>query len=274
MPALRALTLVALATSMLTGCITRFSNEPFLDTKTLRIYLRSEKTLTGVVERDREQPAIIAPVRMTYILARIDVRNQGDSGKVQEGAIPADMLYEIGEGLSGALAKANPNQDVVVMAFRKERRLGVFDEDYMTSLLAYVRDGSLFIHLSQLNWPIPKRRDLELPEPRIGDHSARFRVQPDVAMTVVDAQSLAVDWKDPIFAHETRTKLLPTGEVLRKTILLESPPEPEVETVPEIPDSITSEQLRALADLEDERRSGAITEPQYRARKREILEGQ
>jgi hypothetical protein len=275
MTARRTLAIAALAVLALPGCMTRFVRESVLDESEVRIYLRSEKRLLGGgIDPGYEHPATIAPVRLTHILSRIDVRASVKEGNRREAAIATDFLFPAGEGLSQALARAESHQAVVVMLFRKDRSLGVFDRKYMTSFLTYVRDGSLFIHLSHRDWEVPDRRDLELPEPRVGDEYTKARMQPGIGMTVVNAQGVAIDWRNPVFARATRTKLLPTGEVLRKTILLESAPEApdDVPAAFEIPDGITPEQLRDLADLEEQRRDGSITEPQYRSRKRDILE--
>jgi hypothetical protein len=266
---------IALLALSLGGCVTRFFKEPVFDSEGIQIYLRTEKGFRSVVEKDYEHPTTIASVRLAHILSRIDVRHRAEDGGRREGAIPTDMLYALAEGLSAAFARANSNEQVVVMAIEKRRSLGIFDGDFLTSLVAYVRAGSLFIHLSRLEWPVPQRRGLELPEPRIGDDFSKFRVQGGDAMTVVDPQSVAIDWRDPIFRRPTRTKILPTGEVVRKTILMESAPETwdDVPEIPEMPPDLTPEQLRALADIEEARRDGEITEPEYRARRRAVLEG-
>ena len=102
----------------------------------------------------------------------------------------------------------------------------------------------------------------------------RFKLFGGTAMTLIDKQSVAVNWRDPIFKRPTRTKLLPTGEVRRKTILLESPEEledEELEGPAKLPTGLTAAKLRALADLEEGRETGRITEAEYRARQREIL---
>jgi len=263
--------LLLLAGLALPACTTRFVKQPLIDEPETKVYLRTEKSLGGVVEKGYEHPAVIAPVRLAHVLSRIDVRHSADDGNRREGALPAEQLFPLGESISQALAKAGPDQDVVVMLLRKERSLGVFSHTFLTSFFCYVRDGSLFFFLSHRDWEVPDRRDLDLPEPRPGDDFAKVRMQADIAMTVVDRQGLAIDWRDPIFARPTRTKVLPTGEVVRKTILLESPP--EADELPEptaLPEGLSPEQLRALADLEEQRRAGAITEPEYRARKRDI----
>lgn len=264
--------LLLLAGLALSACTTRFVKQPLIDEPEIKVYLRTEKSLRGVVEKGYEHPAVIAPVRLAHVLSRIDVRHSADDGNRREGALPTEQLFPLGESVSQALAKAGPDQDVVVMLLRKEHSLGVFSHTFLTSFFCYVRDGTLFFFLSHRDWEVPDRRDLELPEPRAGDDFAKVRMQADVAMTVVDRQGLAIDWRDPIFARPTRTKVLPTGEVVRKTILLESAPEADDPTESAaLPEDLSPEQLRALADLEEQRRAGAITEPEYRARRRDIL---
>jgi len=63
--------------------------------------------------------------------------------------------------------------------------------------------------------------------------------------------------------------------VVRRTILMESAEETgEVEDVSlpdQLPENLSSATLRALADLEDERRLGDINEAEYNARRRRII---
>jgi hypothetical protein len=264
-----ALLLLAL---LLGGCITRPVKEPVFKKDAIEVTLRSEKRWFRTVDKGFSHPITIAPVRMAYILSRIDLR-PGHEDKERTPAIPTEFLFPIAEGISEALGRATPDQEVVVMAVRETKRFGIFDHDYLTSFVVYVRDERLYLHMGHHDWQIPPRRDERLPEPRIGDHPERFRLYPGTAMALVDSQSLAIDWRDPIFARPTRTKVLPTGEVVRKTILMESPPEVDEssESVEPLPGDLSPEQLRALADAEEARRSGKMTEAEYRARRREIL---
>jgi hypothetical protein len=184
------------------------------------------------------------------------------------------MLISIAEGVSKALAQADPDQEVVVMAVRRFKRFHVFERKYLTSFVAYARDDHLYIHMARSEWEVPQRRQDKMPEPRIGEHPTDFRLYSGLAMTLVDAQSVAVEWRNPVFARPTRTQILPSGEVRRKTILMESPPEewstePAVEALPE---NLSPQQLRALADLEEQRQQGRVTEAEYREQRREILE--
>jgi hypothetical protein len=93
-------------------------------------------------------------------------------------------------------------------------------------------------------------------------------------MTLVDGQSVAAAWRNPVFKKPSRTRIMPSGEVVRRTILMES--EEEDETSAEsgferLPENLSSSTLRELADLADERHRGEITEAEYNARRHQII---
>ena len=76
---------------------------------------------------------------MAHILSRIDVRASAAQGGKRQPAIPTETLFPIAEGVVKALNRADPDQEVVVMSIQKTRNFGVFDHDFLTSFLAYVR---------------------------------------------------------------------------------------------------------------------------------------
>jgi hypothetical protein len=268
------------------GCATPVTEDVFSEGP-VKVTLRSEKNwqFGTLIEKNYDHPVTISPVRIAHILSRIDARKAGK----REPAIPTDMLFGIAEGVGRALQRAGSEQEVVVMANQRERRLGIFDHDYLTSFVCYVQGPQLFIYLNRMDWEVPQKDRDDPPQPKIGEHRMDFRVYPSEAMELVDTQSVAVVWRDEIFARPTRTKVLPTGRVVRKTILLESteeePPTSTVEEeeaaapkAPETPERVapsglTPEQLRALADLEEARRAGEITEAEYAAEQQKILTG-
>ena len=143
--------------------------------------------------------------------------------------------------------------------------------------ITYVRGDELYIHLSRSDWEIPPRREDSLPEPKIGKFPSNFRIVPGRAMELVDQQAVAVAWRDAIFKRPTRTRVSASGKLLRREILMESPddePVPSasapVEPAP-IPTDLSPEALRALADLEERRRDGEISENRYQSERRQIL---
>ena len=277
--------LAACVAALAAGCKTPVVEDVFSEGP-VKVTLRAEKhwQLGPLIEKNYDHPVTISPVRLAHILSRIDARKAGK----REPAIPTNMLFGIAEGMSRALSRAGAEQEIVVMANERRRRVGIFDHDYLTSFVAYVQGPQLFIYLNRLDWEVPQKDRDKPPEPKIGEHRMRFRVYPSEAMELVDQQSVAVIWRDEIFARPTRTKVLPSGRVVRKTILLESdveelPPaedgedaadpkarEPEV-AAPVAPSGLSPEQLRALADLEEARRDGEITEAEYAAEQQRIL---
>jgi hypothetical protein len=269
--ALPLLALLALA------CATPVKEDVFKESG-VNVFLRSEKTwyFGSLIEKDYDHPVTISPVRIAHILSRIDVRLAGK----REPAIPTDMLFTIAEGISRSLARAGPEQEVVVMATEKERRIGIFDHDYLTSFVAYVKGPQLFVYMARIHWEVPAKQRDDPPLPKIGEERMAFRLYPSKGMELVEGQGVAADWRNDIFARPTRTKVLPSGKVVRKTILLESDDdEPSTTTsdtdqqapVVEVPRGLSPAQLRALADLEEARQAGEITEAEYVARQQEIL---
>ncbi len=274
---LRVAALLVVA-SLASSCISP-SKQPVFEDGGIEVSLRSDSRWFTTVEKNYEHPITIAPVRIAHILSRLDLRPPtgvilfDDDNKDRVPAIETEMLYPIGQGISDALAAANSDQEVVVMAIRDTKRWGIFDHDYLTSFVAYVRDDRLYIHLSRFNWEIPKRRDDRLPEPRVGDAPQRFRLFSGTAISPVSDQAVAVDWRDAVFARPTRTRIQPGGTVVRREILMESPAEVEdIQDPLQMRDDLSPQQLRDLADVEEARREGRITETEYRIRRRKILE--
>ncbi len=237
-----------------------------------KILLRSQKKGGTTIARGFDHPVTIAPVRITHILSRIDMRRE--EGR-REPAIPTDLLYPLGDEIKKALALASPDQEVVVQAIRRGKRMGIFDRWYLTNLLLFVKNDLLYIQVSRIDWEIPPRRVDRLPEAHAGEYPQAHRLVPDEAMTLADHQTLAIDWKAPIFKKPTRTRMTALGKVLRREILMESLEDDTFfEPTPSITDQLTPEQLRALADLEEARRDGKVTEADYTARKGQILRGE
>ena len=243
---------VALLATLNAGCFTRTLRTTVYDNQRTEVSLRSQVRGSQSVARGFDHPLTIAPVRVAHILSRVDLRTEAKKGTERAPAIPLDSLYQIAEGVSKALAEAGPDQEVVVLSIRKSKRFVLFDRQYLTSFLVYAKGEALMLHFSRSDWEIEVRREDRLPEPHIGEHPMKFRIIPTKAMTLVDAQSVAVDWRDPIFRKPSRTRLLPGGRVVRRTILMESPEDEFDQPLPQGTggESLSPETLRKLADLE------------------------
>ncbi len=89
-----------------------------------KVMLRGEKTFGGgSVEKNYDHPVTISGARLAHILSRIDVRTDDDDANSRKPAIPAEIVFELGEKLSNALAKASKDEEVVVIANLKSRQM-------------------------------------------------------------------------------------------------------------------------------------------------------
>jgi hypothetical protein len=265
---------LALATS---ACGPRYARVTIQDSGGLIVQLRAERQGDETVDRGFAHPATVSRARITNILSRIEVRKE--SGKesekeaAREPAIPAEFLYDLGDLVSAALGKANPSQEVVVRAVRKARRLGIFTEKFLTSFVAYVLGDDLYVHLSRVDDSLPKDSEDTIPEPWPNREVMPFKVLPSDGIVPVGAQAVSVAWRDPLFRAPGQVRVGTGGKILRRQILLEDPEEPPETTTPDISGHLSPETLRALADLEELRRHGAISEAAYQERRRSILAG-
>ena len=261
----------------LAGCGAKTVRKTVVQEGGIEVILRGQ-TKGGVpVDRGFQHPAAISGVRLSHLLSRIDIRTEDEKTSDRTPAIHAEILYDVGDALSKGLSLADSSQEIVVMAKRRTRRLGVFTEDFLTSFVAYVKGDRLYIYLSRIDWQIPKNSNDPVTEPKIDKPVMKFHVLPSEAMQAVSTQAVAADWRDPIFQQPTAVRITATGKVVRRTILMESAPDQPAGPTPEAGDqtivggNLSPETLRKLADLEEARRRGELTEGEYSARKRSIL---
>ena len=154
-----------------TGCITRSVKEPVFEQDLTQVLLRSQVKSGETLPKGFQQPLPISAARMAHILSRIDLRT-GSEDAEREPAIPLESLYVIADGMSKAFAKANPDQEVVVMSIRRGKHWGIFDRRYLTSLVAFVKDDLIYIYLARTDWEIPtnlQTRAPRAPRRRAGD---------------------------------------------------------------------------------------------------------
>jgi hypothetical protein len=255
------------------ACGPRYARVTVQDSGGLIVQLRAEMRGEEAVDRGFAHPATISRARITNILSRIEVRLESGKETSREPAIPAEFLFDLGDLVSAALAKADPSQEVVVRAIRKERRLGIFTAKYLTSFVAYVLGDDLYVHLSRVDDSMPQDTDDTIPEPWPNREVMPFKVLPSDGIVPVGAQAVVVAWRDPLFRTPGQVRVGPGGRVFRRQILLESPEEEPEDSAAEITGHLAPETLRALADLEELRRQGAISEATYQARRRAILAG-
>ena len=254
-----------------TACGPRYARVTIQDSGGLIVQLRAERQGDETVDRGFAHPATISRARITNILSRIEVRLEDEKEAAREPAIPAELLFDLGELVSAALVKADSSQEVVVKAIRKERRFGIFTEKYLTSFVSYVLGDDLYVHLSRVDDLLPKDSEDTIPEPWPNREVMPFKVLASDGIVPVGTQAVVVAWRDPLFRAPGQVRVGPGGQILRRQILLESPAEETEATTPAIGGHLSPETLRALADLEELRRQGAISEAAYQERRRSLL---
>jgi hypothetical protein len=276
---LRPLCLVAALALLATACGPRYQRVETFDETGLRVVLRSQKSGGETVPRGFAHPVTIASVRAAHILARLDVRMGSEEGGERVAAFPTVMLYTVGEQLSRALARATPDQEVVVQAVRSEPTLLIFDQELLTSFVAYVKGEDLVIQLSHVGWQVPKSGggqgslEDEIPEPHAGRRVQEFKVLAADGLVPVGEQAVAANWRNPIFRESTHVRVGKGGRLLRRSVLMESPAAGEAEPAEPaaLPADLPPETLRALADLQEQRTRGEISESAYHQKRRDLL---
>jgi hypothetical protein len=208
---MRALTIVLLAALVLPACTHRTVSETVVDRYGLEIRLRSRKPLFGGKPEARgfDHPVEISPLRLQTILGGIQVdMRPSDSSTIRERdyAIPRKLLPVIADGLSEAFAQAGPDQELVVMALRKQMQKGIFNRKYLTSFVTWIQDGELYVDLARLDWKTDlhpednkfRARD-RVPVPEVGEIVMPFTAVPDEHYQVVARQTVKAEWRSAAF---------------------------------------------------------------------------
>ena len=277
---LPTLVLVAVLASSVVGCATRNVRHPISNDYLMKVDLVREVKGFTTVERDFDHPAVIAPIRLSNILRALEVEMKTEDGTIRQPAIHPAIVNRVAEELSVALEKASPNEEVAVKAVRKERRLAVLDTKYLTTFLAYVKNDQLYLSIRRVDWPLPTGAETTktknvLPDPIRERKSMDFRVVTGEPIYFAGPQDLEIDWRNDAFQNTFHLPGTSKGRKRRRQVLETSriPQEERAreESVGVGIDQLTPEQLRALADLEEDRREGRITETAYQRQRRQLL---
>jgi len=256
------------------GCVTRTVTDTAYDGGSVTVKLR--KRVRGFEEVDRgfDHPSVISVERLTNILASITIEEfDKKKGTYQRNAIAAELVRPIAKGMVRGFAAADPNQELAVTAVLKVKQHLIFHRNKLTSLAAYMKDGALFVYVSRIEWEIPKHREDNLPLPVVGKEVMDFRTVGSRRIYPVGAQGVSIAWRDPVF-KKPPALLAGDSNVRTRTILAEEAiPESELDTgLPEeATRTLSPETLRSLADLEEARRAGSITETEYTRQRDELL---
>lgn len=260
------------------GCATRSVRSPIIDRMGVQVDLVRQVKGFTTQPLGYDHPTIISVVRMIHILNAIEIETRGKgTGTLRQPAFHPEIVEETATAISEALAEAGPDQEVGVKIIRKEIRFGVFHKKYLTSFLVHVSEDHLYLSLHRIEWFVSRRNEDSLPEPRRDTHPMDFRVVSGEHLYYAGPQALEIDWQNPVFQTAYRLPGSSRGEKRRREVIDESPvPRSEREETSNREnrvaiDELSPDQLRALADLEDDRREGRITETAYQRAKRQLL---
>jgi hypothetical protein len=268
--------LLLLALLLTPGCITRQVDIPIYADHTTDIDLRGYKRGGEEIDRGYGHPASISATRISHILGAIEVRVGDREEHTLYPIVTGKTLQPISAGVAKALAQADSSQMVVVKNVRVNKRFGVFSRKHLTTFIVYMVDDYLHVKVSRINYELPRDPKAKIPEPRLGEEQMDFRTLPGAGMHSAGRQTVAVRWRDPVFQTAQRSfNRNDSGARTRQILLEESVPADEIgRALPEaVVDQLSPEVLRALADLEEERQNGLITEGEFMRQRDELLAG-
>jgi hypothetical protein len=277
---LRLLVLCLALLSMAPGCVTRTVKTPVVEQDGITILLRHDSKGRKPVERDFEHPASISEERLAHILSALYIRTEEDGPDQQRTAIPSDLIYPIAKGLSQAYKISDSNQEIAVMAVRKQSRLGILNDKFLTSFVTFIQEGSLYVVFSRVDWNLEKmnkksgKNKKKIPEPHVDDDYGKFRTVGSPHLKLAGRTGVGAIWREPYWQQTAHIYRTGSGVVIRRTVLMESEVPPEERIQPLRPDDLPTDPavLRELADLSERRAAGEITEYEYQRRRAELME--
>jgi hypothetical protein len=272
--------LLATASLALTACGPKLVQQQIFasDEGDVIVWIRHTEDDGEPVPRGYAQPVGISDVRVAHILAQI---NHKDSDGRQHPTIRSLHVYPLAEGISKALAVATPDDEVVALAYARERRFMIFTADRATAMRVTFEDELMFVEFFAIEEEVEKnpresnkRRSYTMPDALGPGPSSQFTLV-TLKHQVRRPRGVGFDWRDPKYGRPVSLSMR-SGQVRRRTILMEAEPDelaPERPHEPIVPAFVRDAQLEALDRLDASRRAGQIGEEEFRRRRRLILEG-
>jgi hypothetical protein len=260
-----ALLLIALASL---ACGATYSRVSLVDTPDLVVLLRSQKNAAARFAH----PAQLEPERAVAVLASLDVRESAGDDSARRPALPLALARTLGPVLADALARADATQEVSIRALRRERKLGVFSRNFATRFVAFVdTEQRLQIHLVDADRELPAGEETQLADPIAAQSTHAIRSVPTAHARVLGQRGFAVDFRAAEFARAPSQREAGRG---RTTILMEAQGPLAPETAPLGPLPTDPARLRALAELEEARRAGTLSEAEYQRRRADLVQAE
>ncbi|MGH9884500.1 MAG: hypothetical protein ACREBE_03170 [bacterium] len=269
--------LAVVAVCALCGCAATYVRERVFDKPTARVELRHEEKGGEIVTHDYAHPATISDVRIAHILASLSYE---DSEARRRPMIQAEFIYDLADGITAALAKATPSDEVAAACFPVERTLGIFTTEEATAFRLVLIGDEMQIEFYALEQPIEKdsskivERDYDIPT-SLPSFAPKFKIVPGEAQRISGDRAVLIAWRDDYYRKPVNLSFR-DGQARRRTVLMEMPDEvdPKAPAAPtSVPPGLADAQIRALDQLDAARQSGLVKEADYQRRRRLILEG-
>ncbi len=251
------------------ACGPKVVRETVHETDSSHVELRRVIEDDAPVRRGYEHPATVAGVRIAHILSSL--ARETKPGE-REPVIRSDQVYDLADGIALALAKAGPDDEIVVVAKMRDRRFQIFTVDRVTSCRVYLHSGQLYFEFFAVEEQLEREVAQKGYEPPLSPphREPSWHLVAGHALVPLNARRVAVDWRDDYWRQPISLRVR-AGKLSRRTVLMES--QEAEEPVPAVPTGATDAQLRALDQLDAARRSGLVSEAEYQRRRRLVLDG-
>jgi hypothetical protein len=271
-----AATLVCL--SLLVGCGPRLVTQDVFQSEDGDVSVQLRHLADGgePVPQGHDQPVMISDVRVAHILAQITHKDAKDA---VHPTIRSVHVYPLAEGISKALTVATPADELLVLAYSRQRRFGIFTYDLATAFRVVVREPLLEVEFFAIEEKVEKdprsrsTRAYEIPA-EMPEKTPAWKLEPTKIQVALGDRGLGFDWRDSFYSRPVSLTLR-GGRLKRRTILMEAEPEELAPATEEGRASpvLRNAQLEALDRLDADRRNGLLTEPEFQRRRRLILDG-
>jgi hypothetical protein len=190
---LRLAASLCIATSLV-ACNTPV-REPVYTEGEVEVSKRSYRSEGAVVERGYQHPASLELEPLAYALAKIQIGDLKDRDIEQRPAIALDLIAPIARGLVAGFAEAGPDEELVVIATRKEKTIGIFHRRLLTTFIASRSDDHLLLSFTYSDKTLTKAEERkDRPVPEIGDRRMQFRILPGPGIAAPQAQVAKLAW--------------------------------------------------------------------------------
>lgn len=279
------LTLAPLLAS--TACSVRTVEDQLISRYGIQVDLRSDKKpFSAAVDHGYAQPSQISVERLVIILGSLEIERREGARTVRGPAIPAEIVSPIAQALAESFREADSSQRIALSAERKQMQKAIFNRKFLTTLVTWMEGEDLVVHLSRSDWPIDEKRKSGLPRPHVDDPQQKFRMVTNEFVRRAGRTGVAVTWRDEIFSTFAGARAVRTAPAAAsaprpeagdasKTVLMDSGPEalPEPEPLTNAQlQNLDASELRELADLEEARDAGRVTEDAYRRDRKALLD--